>query len=149
MKRYLLTFIVMLNVALAGCAGYNPVAVAETPEQKADAVYATFVLFEQRAVSLAERAGTPQSVINSLARADRVVKPIMDSLQAAVSEVERVRADIAAGGDSTQDMLVVVTLNLEKWLIEAAPALQALIDAVASADDRVSIGLTRLEWRYV
>lgn len=148
MKRYFLTLVMTLSVFLSGCAGYNPVAVAQTPEQKADAVYATFVLFEQRAVSLAERSGTPQSVINSLARADRVVKPIMDSLQAAVSEVERVRADIATGGDSTQDMLVVVTLNLEKWLIEAAPALQALIDAVTSASDRVGLGYDRLEWRY-
>ena len=147
MKRYFLTLLMTFSVFLSGCVGYNPVAVAETPEQKADAVYATFVIFEERAADLAARPGTPQGVINSLARADRVVKPIMDSLQAAVSEVERVRADISAGGDSTEDMLIVVTLNLEKWLIEAAPALQARIDAVAGAADRVSIGYVRHEWR--
>lgn len=147
MKRYFLTLLMTCSVFLAGCGSYSPVAVAETPEQKADAVYATFVIFEERAVSLAERPGTPQSVINSLARADRVVKPIMDSLQAAVSEVAKVRAELAAG-DSTQDMLTVVTINLERWLIEAMPALQALIDAVTSASDRVSIGFDRLEWRY-
>jgi hypothetical protein len=148
MKRYFLTLLMTASIFLAGCSGYNPVAVAETPEQKADAVYATFVIFEERAADLAAKPGTPQSVINSLARADRVVKPIMDNLQAAVSEVAKVRADIARGGDSTQDMLTVVTLNLEKWLIEAAPALQALIDAVAGAGDRVGIGYVRLEWRY-
>lgn len=148
MKRYFLTLVMTCSIFLSGCAGYNPVAVAETPEQKADAVYATFVIFEERAADLAAKPGTPQGIINSLARADRVVKPIMDNLQAAVSEVAKVRADIAAGGDSTADMLVVVTLNLEKWLIEAAPALQALIDAVAGADERVSVGYGRHEWRY-
>ena len=148
MKRYFLTLLMTCSIFLSGCGSWNPVAVAETPEQKADAVYATFVIFEERAADLAARPGTPQSVINSLARADRVVKPIMDSLQTAVSEVAKVRADIAAGGDSTEDMLVVVTLNLEKWLIEAAPALQALIDAVAGASDRVGLGYVRLEWRY-
>ena len=148
MRRYFLSLLMALSVFLAGCEGTNPVAVAQTPEQKADAMYATFVLFEERAADLAAKPGTPQSVINALARADRVVKPIMDNLQAAVTEVAKVRADIAAGGDSTQDMLTVVTLNLEKWLLEAAPALQALIDAVTTADERVSIGYERLEWRF-
>ena len=138
---------------LSGCAAYNPVAVAETPEQKADAMYDTFLAYKQQAVNLARAPGTPQTVINALAKADRVVSPIMDSLQDAVIAVERVRADLSAGS-GTEELLTIATLNLEKWLYEAAPAVQALIDAVATAKSRAAVYPGRLseaalEWRLV
>lgn len=153
MRRLYLIVTALILGMLSGCAGYNPVAVAETPEQKADAMYDTFLVYKQQAVNLAQKPGTPQSVINALASADRVVTPIMNSMQAAVSVVGKVRAELSAG-INTQDMLDSVTLNLERWIIEAGPALQALIDAVATAQTRASLNPRQLReavpvWRYV
>lgn len=151
MKRLIAAILLVASMSMTACTSINPVAVAETPTQKADALYDTFLVYKQLAVDLAQKPGTPQSVINTLARADRVVTPVMNNLQAAVLEVEAVRSEIAAG-TGTEQKLIVVTNNLDRWMLEAIPALQALIDAVSNARNTAfndTGQLTRLEWRYV
>lgn len=120
-----------LLLACTGCSVLQPVRVAETPEQKADALYATYVIFQRRAVAIAEQPATPDRVVQALARADAAAAPVMNSMYDALLLVNTVRDEVRAG-ETPEEQLTVVTLNLERWVDEAVPLVYALLEAVTS-----------------
>lgn len=73
------------------CTGINPVKQAETFEQKAFALYGTYVVFQGKAAELVQEPAVPQDVKDSLRAADRVSYPAAESLVDAAMEVGEIR----------------------------------------------------------
>lgn len=81
-----------LAVALLVIAcGANPVKQAETFEQKAFALYGTYVIFQGKAAELVQDAATPERVKQGLRDADKVAYPVAESLVDAAVTVGEIR----------------------------------------------------------
>ena len=121
---------ITVAVTLAACKTLTaPVEVAQTPEQKAFALYGTFVAFEEVAASLAVDATTPAAVKSALKTADATAKPAADALLDAAQEVLKVKVQVDAGA-TTSDKLTIVNARLVEWVTEAQPKILALQCAV-------------------
>lgn len=118
-------------VSVAACTG-NPVQQAETVEQKAYALYGTYVIFQERAAELVQDTATPENVKQALREADRVAYPVAESLVEAVLEVETIRQQVAAGMTSEERLTIAIS-NLSTIYFSAAPKLLAVIVAVKGA----------------
>lgn len=128
MKRILLALICTL--AVVGCASQKALlAEAQTPEEKAYALYGSFVVYEEVAATVVQDATTPASVKDALKKVDETAKPAADAMQDAARTVIKVQAQLAAGGTPEQK-LQVVTDNLISWIVEAEPKIVALQCAV-------------------
>jgi hypothetical protein len=138
---------------LSGCESMreaNPLEVACTAaagqamnvELCAYTTYGLFTVFEEQGVKVAtdlqERAASAtdpevRSALlktkNGIIAADERAKPIADNLQDTLTHLEQIRAEIAAG-QSTEEQLAIVNASLLRWTNDAGPVVQALIDAV-------------------
>lgn len=126
---------VLLTVAaaaLSACGALNPLARAQTIEQKAYALYGEFTIIEEQAAALVQEPSVPTSAKRAIAETDAVVKPVAGKMLAAVLTVEQIRDDIAAG-KSTEEKLVIATANLHKWYNEVLPLVEDLAAAVKGA----------------
>jgi hypothetical protein len=132
MRRLLTIPLLILSSIIAGCAS-NPLKEAETAEQKAFAVYGTFVVAEETAAKLVLAPGVPANVKEALRRADREAKPAADALLAAAQEVILVRRELAAG-TTTEQKLQIATTNLLMWYESARPKVQALVDVIKGVE---------------
>lgn len=121
-----------LMVMSAGCAALNPVSKANTLEQKAYALYGSFVVFEEQAAVLVQKPGTSVSVKTALANADALAKPLAERLIDAAQSVLAIRLEIEAGA-SIQDKLVIALDNLDRYIAEAGPKIKALGQALKEA----------------
>lgn len=107
------------------------------------ATYGTFVVFEEQAVELArdlkQRAdadGTASDVREALTKAknaiisaDEAAKPIADRMNDALQELIEIQAELEVG--VTHDQKVqIATANLRRWVNEASPLIQELVNAV-------------------
>lgn len=130
----LLVFVLALS-ACEGCTNLKgPSEVAETSEQQAYALYGQFVIAEEAAAGIVEDPGTPQEVRETIAQADAIAKDVADDLLAASRSVMRIRAEIAAG-KSTEEKLNLAIINLDKWVAEAKPKIQALVSSLSGKSD--------------
>lgn len=130
MKRLFLPLVAF--ALLAGCAG-SPVQVAQTTQQKAYALYGTFVIVEEQAVKLTAPTSnlTPAvktTIINSMQRA----QPVVDSMLAANQKAEAAKADFEAK-KLDQPAFQIVVDNLGNWVAQAEPLVTSLVSAVKGA----------------
>ncbi|WP_455363609.1 hypothetical protein [[Eubacterium] cellulosolvens] len=132
-KQYLSFFLVLLLVGIQGCVSSNPIARAETVEQKAYATYGTFVIFEEQAAKLVSSGTLPASAVQTIADADRRAKPVADSLLDAVREFNAIRAEFEAGGTGEERYIAAIN-NLNGWIEQAAPLINNLVAAVKGAE---------------
>lgn len=116
-------------LTISACKTINPVTAAETPEQRAYAVYGTFVVAEELGAKIVTDATTPASVKQAIKDADAKAKPAADALLDATQQVMTVRAQLAAGA-TTEDKLKTVIANLDTWITDASPKVSALLKAV-------------------
>ena len=133
-QNYAAFFVLLLLVGLQWCVGTNPIAAAETPEQKAFATYGTFVIFSEKAADLAEQPNIPRNVKLGLINAEERAKPIADSLLNAWAEFLIVKAEFDAG-ETTQERLVIASNSLNDWLTQLAPLFKELVRSVKGAED--------------
>ena len=134
MKRnYQTAWLLLIMVALAGCKGANPIAAAETSEQRAYAAYGTFVIMQEKAVDLARNETLSRSVRLGIINAEERAKPVADSLLGAINEYEAIRAQLDAG-TTTEDQMVIASNNLNNWVSRLIPLTTQLIAAVQGAD---------------
>lgn len=131
-SNFATAFLVVAAAALTACGSLNPLARAQTVEQKAYATYGQFLIVEEQAAALVQEESVPASAKQAIARADAVAKPVADKLLAAVLAVDQVRDDIAAG-KSTEEKLLIATANLQKWHDEVLPLVHDLASAVKGA----------------
>ena len=125
--QYLLLLVAML--ALQACGTANPIARAETVEQKAYAAYGTFVIIEEQAAKAVSSGELPRSAVVRIADADKRAKPVADSLLDATLEYEQIRAEYEAGGVG-EERLVSAINNLNGWVERLAPLIRNLSAAV-------------------
>lgn len=111
-----------------GCAS-NPVASAQTVEQKAYAVYGTFVVMEESAAALKQDPNVITSVKQALVSADAKAKPSADALLQSLRDYE-MASDALKAGRSTSDQLSIATANLNAWITRATADVNALVSAV-------------------
>lgn len=121
-----------LTLMLPGCGTTTAVKQAETPEQKAYALYGTYVIFQEKAAELVQDSTTPDNVKQSLRDADRMAYPVAESLVEAVLEVEAIRQQISSGMTS-EEKLTLALQNLSTIYFSAAPKLLAVVSAVKGA----------------
>lgn len=119
----------VLLLCLAACASINPLGYAESAEQKAYALYGTFVVFEEQAAKAYADPVTPVKAKQALSRADRVAKPAVDALMIAAREVIRLRRDYDAG-KITKDNFIEAVDRLEALYEQTRPAVEDLVAAV-------------------
>lgn len=134
--RYFAFFALLLLVGLQGCAGTNPIAVAETPEQRAFAMHGTYVIFAEKAADLAELTSLPRNVRLGLVAAEERAKPIADSLFDAWTEFLVIKAEFDAGdsGDAGARLLRA-SESLNDAITRLAPMLNELVRSVKGAED--------------
>lgn len=120
------------TLALVACGTLNPVAHAQTTEQKAYALYGEFVVIEEQAAEVAKSSEVSASIKLSIAAFDAAAKEAADSLLDAAVLVKSVRDDLARG-KTTEEKLLIATANLERWRGELEPKLLRLASAIKGA----------------
>lgn len=128
---WMLLAMVMLSGAM--CQGVNPVAEAETNEQRAYAAYGTFVIFQEKAVDLVNLPSISDSVKLRIIQAEELAKPVADDLLDAINEVEDIREQLAAG-ETTADRVLIASNNLNNWINRLLPLVNNLIREVKGAN---------------
>ena len=131
--RYAL--LLMLVVALAGCKAANPIAAAETPEQRAYAAYGTFVIFQEKAADIVEDQTLSRNIRLSVAQAEQRARPVAESLIATYVEFIEVKAEFDAGDPTAEARLVQVSTSLNDWVNRLAPLINELVRNVRGAED--------------
>ena len=115
-------------VHLPGCAS-NPVSIAQDTEQRAYAVYGTFVIVEEQAARVVQDPSIPDEVKIVIRSADARAKPTADALAQAVRDYDDASGALRGSGSTTVSLTVAAT-NLQKWLIEAQSDVGDLVNAV-------------------
>ena len=126
-------YLLAIMVVLGACAQSNPLARAETIEQKAFATYGTFVIFEEQAAKLVTSGVLPRSAIVRIGDADARAKDIADDLLAATLEFAEIRAEYLAGGGTGEERYISAMNNLNNWTERALPLINNLVSAVQGA----------------
>lgn len=130
-KTIYLPFLLLLTVALAGCPS-NPIRTAETLEQKGDALYGQYVILKEQGAALLQDASVPDSVKRPVAVAMTESKPIANELQDALIQYSKIKAQLAAG-QTTEDQLLIASQKLNEWITEIGPLIRKLKTAVDGA----------------
>lgn len=137
------TFMLVLAMtAIAACAA-NPVAQAETFQQKAYALYGSYVIFQGKAAELVQDSATPGKVKTALSAADSVAYPVAEALVDAAIEVGAIREVLNACPTlpepdpacvpTNELRLTNAVTNLSSIYFSAQPKLLALVAAVKEA----------------
>lgn len=134
MKSFLRSALALAVLGTLGaCASLNPVSKANTTEQKAYALYGTFVVFEEQAAKLVSSSEVPENVKQALRDADKTAKPAADALLDGVQQVLTVKRELAAG-TSTNEKLTIAVANLATWYASAKPKVESLVNVVKGAN---------------
>lgn len=144
LKKFLLTMTGYAAVALltACTLGSNPIKEAETFEQKAYALYGSYVIFQGKAADLKLSAAVPESVKQALSDVDRVTYPVADNLVGAALTVTEIRdllvickndpapEEIKACEQTSEETLAAAVTNLSKIYFIAQPQILKMISTV-------------------
>jgi len=126
--RFFIFFMLFGLVALAAACANSPLSLAETVEQKYDAVRLTYDALLTPAVAAIEDEALPieaRRQIQSLVQQSATVYALGIDLYV---EYRAARAAFAAG-DSPESRLRIATDNLERW----ADRLETVLDSIALA----------------
>ena len=132
-RQFQTFYLLAIMLLLQACAGANPIAKAETTEQRAFATYGTFVIIEEQAAKLVSSGQIPDSAVRAIARADAQVKPVADSLLDATLEFAVIKAEFEAGATG-EERFVRAMNELNSWVERARPLIANLISAVQGAE---------------
>ena len=117
---------------LAGCpAGTNPMAKAETLEQKVYAGYGTVTIFSERGAAMLTDQTLSDKIRRPIALAITAVGPVANNLMDASLEVAAIKAEIQAGATKDEQLMIAVT-NLNRYYLELQPLLDNLVRAVTA-----------------
>jgi hypothetical protein len=129
---YRYAWLMLWLFALAGCQSANPIAAAETPEQRAFAAYGTFVILQETAADLVEDPAIPRGVKLRIIQAEERAKPVADSLLVAYTAFLIVRAEFDAG-ETSEQQFAIASRELNSWISELAPLMNELIRNIKGA----------------
>jgi hypothetical protein len=121
------------SALLQGCAGTNPIAAAETPEQRAYAAYGTFVIAQETAADLVEDTAIPRGVKLRIIAAEERAQPVAESMLEAYMEFLIIKAEFDAG-DTSEQRLTIAARELDDWVTQLAPLVAELLRNVKGAN---------------
>ena len=122
----------LLTLMLVGCQAANPLAQAETSEQRAYAAYGTFVIFQEKAADLAEDPNIPRGAKLRIIAAEERARPVAESLLEAYIEFVAIKAEFQAGRIS-HGALVTATVSLNDWILRLTPRVNELVRNIKGA----------------
>ena len=114
---------------VAGCQSANPIAVAETPSQKAYAIERTYNIVLAGALDLVNDPAVSSGIKSNIRSIEKRSTPIVNELAEAFTAYTVAKAQWDAGL-TTQDHLAIVAQNLDNWIKQAESALVELAAAV-------------------
>lgn len=126
---------ILLVLAIAACASLglrNPVATAQTLEQKAFALVETYRVAAETAADIVENPATPDVVVKYLADGDNVATPLAKTLKAAAQtygDAEEALAKLPNDAGLLEKLRIAAVALQSAWA-RGAPPMQALIAAV-------------------
>lgn len=123
--------IVPLLLLLAACQ-VNPFKTAETVEQKADALYGSYVIAKEQGADLLMNQAIADEIKRPLAEAMVASKPLGDSGQNLLIQYSVIKEQVRQGQTSA-DRLATVEREIGGWIASATPVIQNLINAVSGA----------------
>lgn len=130
--------VAMVPVAILGGCGtvqeVNAVATASTLEQRAFALYGTFVVLEEQAAVLVRDRSIPKDVRKAIQRADKIAKPLADRLRGLAVQLNAARMayNVTASSEGGARILAL-TQSIGATLAAFEPALRNLRGAIGSA----------------
>lgn len=116
---------------LAGCQ-VNPHKTAESVEQHGDAAYGQLTILKEQGAHMLEDPSVSDDVKRPIAETIVAAKPITDGLQDTLILYGQVKASVASGV-STAEQLAVVDRELAGWIARAQPIISKLAAAIAGA----------------
>ncbi len=116
---------------LGACAG-NPLSFAKTTEQRAWALYGTYVVHQEQAAALVQNPAVPEDVKARIRAADKVAHPIAEALFESASAVIETRRLVEAGSLPPEE-LAAANRKLSEAYVSAAQALVTVINMVKEA----------------
>lgn len=130
--------VAMVPVAILGGCGTvqeaNAVATADTLEQRAFALYGTFVVLEEQAAVLVRDKHLPKEARKAIQRADKIAKPLADRLRGLAVQLNAARmAYNAAASSEGGARILALTQSIGATLAAFEPALRDLRGAIGSA----------------
>lgn len=125
-------YCLLLLIGLQGCASSNPLAQAETVEQKAYAAYGSFVIAEEQAAKLISSGQLNNRQTIAIGRADERAKAVVDDLLVAVLEFEDIKAEFEAFGTGEQRYVNAMN-SLNNWTERLVPLISNLLASVRGA----------------
>lgn len=120
--------IIPLLLLLAACTA-NPFKTAQTVEQKGDALYGSYVIAKEQGAEILKNTGIADEAKRPLAEAMVASKAPADSLQDSLIQYSKVKGEIAQGSTS-QEKLTIVEREINRWILEATPLINKLIETV-------------------
>ena len=126
-------YCLLLLIGLEGCAASNPLAQAETVEQKAYAAYGTFVIAEEQAAKLVSSGQLNNSQIIAIGKADERAKAVVDDLIAAMLEFEEIKDEFKRFGTGEQRYINSMN-DLNNWTARLVPLINNLLAATQGAE---------------
>lgn len=129
---YRYAWLMLWLFALAGCQSANPIAAAETSEQRAYAAYGTFVIVQEKAADLAEDPAIPRGVKLRIIQAEERAKPVADSLLDAYTAFLVIKGEFDAG-ETSEQRLLSASRELDGWITELAPLINEIIRNIKGA----------------
>ncbi len=134
---FMLGFVALTVPFLGGCASVqevNAVAAADTLEQRAFALYGSFVVVEEQAAVLVRDKAVPKSVRKAVQAADAKAKPLADRLRTLAIQLNAAR--MAYNADPLGEnggRILAVTQAIGATLAAFEPVFRDLKGAVANA----------------
>lgn len=127
------TLTILLSGPLAGCMTTNPIAApaiaAQTPAQKAFALYGTFTTIEEQAANVMRDPTVALSLKKAIKIADSKAKPSADALLKGLLDYEKIAGEVRAG-TATADSLTLAAENLGTWTTTAEQDIATLVAVV-------------------
>lgn len=134
--------VVTAAIAIFAACVPNPVKEAETFEQKAFALYGTYVIFQGKAAELVQNSAVPEQIKQGLRDADKVAYPVAEELVDAATTVGDIRDIIdtcaalqapeasPACTPTNEQRLTNAIANLSTIYFRAQPTILKLVAAV-------------------
>ena len=132
-RQLFVFYCLLLLIGLEGCAASNPLAQADTVEQKAYAAYGSFVIAEEQAAKLVSSGQLTNSQTIAIGRADERAKAVVDDLLVAVLEFEEIKAEFEEFGSGEQRYINAMN-SLNNWTERLVPLINNLLASTRGAE---------------
>jgi len=138
---WVLTIVMMFAGTVGGCGLLQPAGIttptnvqvtAQTPEQVAFALYASYTVVAEQALKIAQNPTTPPNISKTLTSLHLAASPTVHQMREAAIAYQQAKEALGAGttGTTTTDQITSLLNTLNQLIAEAAPKINATSAAV-------------------